>query len=113
MKVAEIKERQRLLVTPEMIDRARNIDPKTVRASTVEEIRILMHQPRTTKRKVHFIDSDEIFPIPMYVTRPREHQIIKSAHITASGDTLTAYSGERDRSFRPIVTAAHELALRG
>ena len=26
---------------------------------------------------------------------------------------LIAYSGERDRSFRPIVTAAHELVLRG
>jgi len=24
-----------------------------------------------------------------------------------------AYSGERDRSFRPIVTAAHEMVLRG
>lgn len=90
MKITEIKERQRMQVTQEMIDNAHKIDPKTVRASTVEEIRKLMHQPRTTKRKVHFIDSDEIFPIPMHVTRPREHQIIKSAHITASGDTLTA-----------------------
>jgi len=26
---------------------------------------------------------------------------------------LNAYSGERDRSFRPIVTAAHEMVLRG
>ena len=26
---------------------------------------------------------------------------------------LTAYSGERDRSFRFIVTAAHEMVLRG
>ena len=24
-----------------------------------------------------------------------------------------AYSGERDRSFRPIVAAAHEMVLRG
>jgi transposase InsO family protein len=24
-----------------------------------------------------------------------------------------AYSGEHDRSFRPIVTAAHEMVLRG
>jgi len=28
-------------------------------------------------------------------------------------DTYCAYSGERDRSFRPIVTAAHEVVLRG
>jgi len=26
---------------------------------------------------------------------------------------FTAYSGERGRSFRPIVTAAHEMVLRG
>jgi hypothetical protein len=28
-------------------------------------------------------------------------------------ESLVAYSGERDRSFRPIVTAAHEMMLRG
>jgi putative transposase len=30
-----------------------------------------------------------------------------------TAETFTAYSGERDRSFRSNVTAAHEMVLRG
>ena len=44
MKVAEIKERQRMQVTQEMIDNANKIDPARVRASTVEEIRNLLYK---------------------------------------------------------------------
>lgn len=49
MKIAEIKERQRMQVTQEMIDNTHKIDPE----------------------KVHFIEGDEIFPLPTYITRPR------------------------------------------
>jgi hypothetical protein len=35
------------------------------------------------------------------------------AGIVAACDCKSAYSGERDRSFRSIVTAAHEMVLRG
>lgn len=36
-----------------------------------------------------------------------------TAPLSALVDGYTAYSGERDRSFRSIVTAAHEMVLRG
>lgn len=121
LKIDEIKGRQRMLVTQEMIDSARKIDPAKIRASTVEEIRHLMHRPRETKRNVDFIEGDEIFPIPMYVTRPREHQIIKSAHITASGETLTAQlsNGEVEtgtldeivQALRFRLINAHEITM--
>ena len=44
MKIAEIKERQSMQVTQEMIDNAHKIDPETVRPSTVEEIRSFLHK---------------------------------------------------------------------
>lgn len=44
MKIAEIKERQRMQVTQEMIDNAHKIDPEKVRPSTVEEIRSFLYK---------------------------------------------------------------------
>ena len=44
IKIAEIRERQRMQVTQEMIDNAHKIDPETVRPSTVEEIRSFLHK---------------------------------------------------------------------
>jgi hypothetical protein len=42
--------------------------------------------------KVHFMRSDEPLPIPTYITRPRQHQVVKNAHITDpdDGEILTA-----------------------
>lgn len=44
MKIAEIKERQRMQVTQETIDNAHTIDPEKVRPSTVEEIRSFLYK---------------------------------------------------------------------
>jgi putative transposase len=43
----------------------------------------------------------------------KEYQSLSHTRWDCKYHVVFAYSGERDRSFRPIVTAAHEMVLRG
>ena len=42
-----------------------------------------------------------------------QKEIALLKHLFNTAERECAYSGERDRSFRPIATAAHEMVLRG
>jgi len=51
--------------------------------------------------------------VPKDITKHAEELRRTSRLVSDAAKKYLAYSGERDRSFRPIVTAAHEMVLRG